>query len=143
MAGIERANLCGIVAANKAVDTRNLSNWIAAWKGQEILLNKFESLASQEAISFYKSNHSGQIVEKVAEIRNLVLEKANEGNFGITGDEVYEAATQRINILKNIENHQASELGKISALISTESMHSIIFYAIITFVSIVATVVLI
>jgi len=141
LAGIERANLCGIVAANKAVDTRSLSNWIAAWKGQEVLLNKFESLASQEAISFYKSNHSER-VEKVSEIRNLVLEKANEGNFGITGDEVYEAATQRIDILKNIENYQANELGKISALISTESMHSIIFYAIITVVSIVATVVL-
>ncbi len=141
LAGIERANLCGIAAANKAVDTRSLSNWIAAWKGQEVLLNKFESLASQEAISFYKSNHSERI-EKVSEIRNLVLEKANEGNFGITGDEVYEAATQRIDILKNIENYQANELGKISALISTESMHSIIFYAIITVVSIVATVVL-
>ena len=142
LAGIERANLCGIAAANKAVDTRSLSNWIAAWKGQEVLLNKFESLASQEAISFYKSNHSGRIAEKVSEIRNLVLEKANEGNFGITGDEVYEAATQRIDILKNIENYQANELGKISALISTESMHGIIFYAIITVVSIVATVVL-
>jgi len=142
MAGIERANLCGIVAANKAVDTRSLSNWIAAWKGQEVLLNKFESLASQEAISFYKSNHSGRIAEKVSEIRNLVLEKANEGNFGITGDEVYEAATQRIDILKNIENHQANELGNIAALISTESMHGIVFYAIITVVSIVATIVL-
>ena len=72
----------------------------------------------------------------------MVLEKANEGNFGITGDEVYEAATQRIDILKNIENRQANELGNISALISTESMNSIVFYAIITFVSIVATVVL-
>ena len=63
MAGIERANMCGITA-NKAVDTRSLSNWIAAWKGQEILLNKFESLASQEAISFYKSNHAGRLLKR-------------------------------------------------------------------------------
>jgi len=141
-AGVERATMCGIISANKPVDTAALTNWMAAWKGQEKLLHGFESIASPEAVSFYKSNHSGQIVDAVAGIRKVLLEKVNEGNFGITGDDVYNAATQRIDALKNIENFLIAELQTISNKISADAMDGIILYAIIAFASIVATVVL-
>ncbi|MFN3532376.1 MAG: methyl-accepting chemotaxis protein [Candidatus Brocadia sp.] len=131
LAGVERATLSSIVAANKAVETQNLANWLSAWKGQERLMNSFEYLASQEVVAFYKSNHKGQVVEKVSEIRDAVLEKAGEGNFGITAEEVYEAFTKRINVLKEIEDYQANNIRGISEKISSEARNGIIIYSII------------
>ncbi len=141
-AGVERAIMCGLISANKPVDAAALTNWIAAWKGQEKLLQGFESIASPEAASFYKSNHSGQVVEAVAGIRKTLLEKANAGNFGITGDDVYNAATQRIDTLKTIENFLITELQTISGRISADAMNGILLYASIAFAAIVATVAL-
>lgn len=131
LAGVERATLSSIVAANKALDTHNLTNWLAAWKGQERVMNSFEYLASPEVVSFYKSNHAGQVVEKVSEIRTAVLEKAAEGNFGITADEVYEALTKRINVLKSIEDYQTRNIQDIAKRISSEARNEVILYSII------------
>ncbi|MBI2472916.1 MAG: nitrate- and nitrite sensing domain-containing protein [Planctomycetes bacterium] len=142
LAGVERATMCGIAAANKAVDAGNLTNWMASWKGQERLLNNFEYLASPEVMAFYKSNHTGPVAEKVAWIRNLIIEKVGEGNFGITADEVYDAATHRIDALKNIEDFQVGEISRISKNISTGAKNSIVMYSIITIVCVIATVVL-
>ena len=129
LSGIERAVLSGIVAANKAADTRNLNNWVSLRNGQERFMNSFENLASQEVLSFYKSTHTGHVVEKVSKIRNVVLEKAGEGNFGITADEVFEALTQRIDILKNIEDFQMLNIRDISAKVSSEAKNGIIVYS--------------
>ncbi len=131
LTGIERAAMSGIIAANKPIGANDLNTWMAAWKGQERLLNNFEYLASKEALSFYKANHSGQVVEKVSGIRNLLLEKTNEGNFGITPDDAFEATTQRINVLKTIEDFQADEIQRLSQTIATEATHAVILYSII------------
>mgnify|MGYP001605931094 FL=1 len=128
LAGIERATMCGIVAANKAVDVTNFSNWLGTWKWQEKYLQNFESLASQEVLSFYKSNHAGQVVEAVSEIRKLISEKANEGNFGILGDDVYKVTTDRIDLMKKVEDFQAVEIQNISKEISTTTRNAVIAY---------------
>jgi len=131
LAGIERAAMSGIIAANKPIGAHDLNTWMSAWKGQERLLSNFEYLASKEVLSFYKANHSGQVVEKVSGIRNLLLEKAGEGNFGITPDEAFEATTLRINALKGIEDFQAGEIQKLSQTIATEATNAVILYSII------------
>ena len=129
LAGIERAVIAGIMATNKPVGMKDLSKWMTFWKGQERLLDNFKYLASKEVLSFYESNHAGQVVEKVSDIRNLILEKAGEGNFGITGKEAFETMTRRINILKNIEDFQVDELQSLSASILSKANNSIILYS--------------
>ena len=64
---------------------------MAAWMGAEKLLHTFEYLASKDALSFYQSSLSGSVSEKVADIRNVLLEKVGEGNFGIAGKDVFDA----------------------------------------------------
>lgn len=131
LAGIERAVMCGIAAGNKPIGSGELVQWLTAWKGQEQLLHNVEYLASKELSSFYKSNLTGQEVDKVSNIRNLLVEKAGEGNFGIAGDEVFDAATQRIDVLKNIEEFQANEIKHISGGISSDATQAVILYSII------------
>lgn len=131
LAGIERAVMSGIIAENKAVGATILNNWMTFWKGQERLHNSFEYLASNEVLSFYKSNITGQITDKVSGIRNMILEKAAEGNFGISGDEVFDAATQRINALNNVEGFQANELQTLSGAIAKDASNAVILYSII------------
>ncbi len=131
LAGVERAVLCGLIAANVAIGTNGLNKWMTVWKGQEKLLGNFEYLASKEVMSFYKSRLSGPVTEKMSEIRNLVLGKAGEGNFGITGKEVFDAATQRINALKDIEDFQADEIQALSQAISSKTRNFVIVYSVI------------
>ncbi len=129
LAGIERAVMSGIMASNKAVDSKELSKWMTFWKGQEKLINNFEYLASKEVLSFYKSKHAGEVIERVAEMRSLILEKANEGDFGITGKETFMAATRRIDILKDIEDFQANALQRLATSIASRAKNSVILYS--------------
>ena len=129
LAGIERAVMSGIMASNTAVNTKGMDKWMTVWKGQERLLSNFGYLASKEVLYFYKSNHAGQVVADVSEIRNLILEKANEGNFGMTGKETFQATTRRINILKDVEDFQANELQSLAAAISSSARNDVILYS--------------
>jgi methyl-accepting chemotaxis protein len=129
LAGIERAVMSGIIASNTAVSIKGMDKWMTVWKGQERLLNNFKYLASNEVLSFYESNHRGQVVEDVSVLRNLVLEKANEGNFGRTGKETFQATTRRIDILKDIEDFQANELQSLAAAISSKAKGDVILYS--------------
>lgn len=140
LAGVERANMCAIVSANTATSTKNLSTWIAAWKGHERLLSSFESFTSPKVLAFYRTNLAGEISEKVSKIRNILLEKATEGNFGIKGDEVFEVTTQRINVLRTIEDFQAAEIQNVSRTISADAKRGIIIYSAISSITILASV---
>ena len=91
LAGIERTTMSDIATANTAISTNSLRCWMAAWMGAEKLLHTFEYLASKDALSFYQSSLSGSVSEKVADIRNVLLEKVGEGNFGIAGKDVFDA----------------------------------------------------
>lgn len=131
LAGIERAVMSGIAAGNKPIGSGELAQWMTAWKGQERLFNNFEYLASKEAVTFYKSNLAGPIVENVSRIRNVLLEKAGEGNFGIAGDEVFDAATQRIDTMKSIEDNQSNEIQRLVHTVSSAATHAVTLYSII------------
>jgi methyl-accepting chemotaxis protein len=129
LAGIERAVMSSTIAANKPVNIKGMNKWMTVWKGQERLLNNFEYLAPKEVQSYYKSNHAGQVVADVSEIRNLILDKANEGNFGRTGKETFQATTKRIDVLKKIEDFQADALQSLSASISSTANIGVILYS--------------
>ena len=129
LAGIERAVMSGIIASNTAVSIKGMDKWMTVWKGQERLLSNFKYLASNEVLSFYESNHRGQVVEDVSVLRNLVLEKANEGDFGRTGKETFQATTRRIDILKDIEDFQANELQSQAAAIASKAKGDVILYS--------------
>ncbi len=129
LAGIERAVMSGIMAADKPIDSNGFNSWMTFWKGQERLIDNFKYLASKEVLSFYKSNHSGDVVGKVSEIRNLVLEKSTEGGFGVTGKETFAATTRRIDILKEVEDFQANELQNLVAAISSGANNGVILYS--------------
>ncbi|MDR4509481.1 MAG: methyl-accepting chemotaxis protein [Candidatus Brocadiaceae bacterium] len=142
LAGIERAIMGGIVGANKAINAFDLDKWMTVWKGSDRLLGNFEYLSSQEVKGFYNSNLTGQIVSDVSDIRKLLLEKINEGNFGITGEQVFDATTRRIDVLKRIEDFQAKELMDSAVTISATAKKGIIIYIAISVCSIIAAVVL-
>ena len=129
LAGIERAIMSGIVAANKSIDVNEINSWMTVWKGQERLLDNFEYLASKDVLSFYKSNLTGAVVDNVSKVRNLILEKSGVGSFGITGKEAFGITTQRINLLKNIEDFQANEIQNLSETITANASNSVILYS--------------
>ncbi len=142
LAGIERATMSGVATTNTAINTSTLSNWMAAWMGSDKLLHTFEYLASKEACAFYQSNLAGNVTEKIADIRNVLLEKVGEGNFGIAAKDVFDAATQRINALKAVEDFQAAEVQNVSRKVASKAVTGIIICSIISVICITLGVIL-
>ena len=132
LAGIERATMSGIATANTAISSNSLRNWMAAWMGAEKLLHTFEYLAAKDALSFYQSSLAGNVSEKVADIRNVLLGKVGEGNFGIAGKDVFDAATVRINALKAVEDFQAVAVQNVSQKVASQAIVGIIVCAVIS-----------
>jgi len=142
LAGIERAVMGGIAGANTPIETGDLEKWMTVSKGSDRLLQNFEYLSSKDVLHFFQSNLTGQVASDVSDIRKTLLEKAKTGEFGITGNQVFDATTRRINVLKTIEDYQAEELKNITAEISSRAMNGIILYIVISASSIIAAVAL-
>ena len=142
LAGIERATMSGVATTNTAINTNTLRNWMAAWMGAEKLLHTFEYLASKEAVAFYQSGLSGNVAEKIVDIRSVLLEKVGEGNFGIAAKDVFDAATLRINALKAVEDFQAVEVQNVSRKVASKAIMGIIIYSVISVICIALGVIL-
>jgi len=52
----------------------------------------------------------GQDVEDVTRMRQIAVEKASEGGFGVEASDWFKAATGRINLLKEVENKVAEDM---------------------------------
>ncbi|MEA3286989.1 MAG: nitrate- and nitrite sensing domain-containing protein [Candidatus Marinimicrobia bacterium] len=139
-AGIERALMSGICAANVAIDLATFEKWMMVWKGQAALLNNFAYQAEQSVSDFYKQKMSGPENADVVKIRNILLEKSNSGRFGYKGIETFATTTRRIDILKQVEDYQANSLVEHSNDIlktSQSTMTNLIYAAVLMAIMII------
>ena len=129
MAGIERAKMCGIVGSNKPVGPEELGQWMAASKGQDALLRAFEYMASEQTLGKHRSMLSGSAAQQVAAMRLQIVERLDKGEFGLEPEAVFRTTTNRINALKEIEDHQATEILSAAEGISARASRSVLVNA--------------
>ncbi len=136
-AGQERAILTGVFAADKFTPelfARFLSNASA----QEVYIKVFDSYALDDQKEFYKSKISGQAVDEVAAIKKATVEKANEKSLGTDSGHWFKVMTEKINLLKEIEDKLSGDLLKTTEQFKERARAMMFFYIVISVIALLA-----
>ena len=137
-AGRERAILSGVFAADKFTSdalTKYLMNSAAQDTFNTVFLNY--ALESQKA--FYKDKMMGQAVDEVARLKKLAIDKASDAKLGVDPTYWFKMATDRINLLKEVEDKLSGDLLSAADRLKSEARSTMIIYITLTIVSILLT----
>lgn len=107
--GVERAVLSDVFAEDR-FESGMFERLISAVAAQETYTGVFLSFATADQKDFYRSKMSGKVVDEVARMRRIAIEKGKEGKFGIEPSHWYEMITGKINLLKDVEDKLAGDL---------------------------------
>ncbi len=108
-AGIERAVLSNSFARNKFLPGMK-DKFIKLVTEQDSFITSFKQSASAKVMSYYKNNLSGKAIDEVNRMRNIARNATTIGGFETDASYWFGQITQKINLLKNIDDHLASEL---------------------------------
>lgn len=108
-AGIERAVLANTFAADQ-FGPKMYEKFTALVALQDSYLQEFLNLACKPDRKFYEGKIKSPAVAKVQAYRNIAVEKAQQGNFGQDAGEWFDTITEKINLLKQVDDHLATSL---------------------------------
>ena len=102
-AGIERAVLSGTFAADEFGEGM-FAKWIKLVAEQDAYLDSSMAMATPTMIEFYTTNINSPVVQEVNKMREIAKRKATEGEFGVDSVVWFKTITQKINILKKVDD---------------------------------------
>jgi methyl-accepting chemotaxis protein len=108
-AGIERAVLTNTFARDN-FGPGMLNKFHVLVNEQNAYMQVFLSLAPQGMADYYKQTFNDDSITEVERMRQVALDNATTGGFGIDPKHWFGTITQKINILKQIEDHIAKGL---------------------------------
>ncbi|MCI4627079.1 MAG: diguanylate cyclase [Candidatus Magnetoovum sp. WYHC-5] len=127
MAGIERALLSDTFFSNK-FGQGMFVKFSALVAAQDTYEKVFFTFATDEQKTFYKNKLSVSALTEVNSMRNVAFEKANEGNFGVDPTYWFKIQTNKINVLKEIEDKLSSDLLITAKNLKDEAFSTLILY---------------
>ncbi len=108
-AGIERAVLSNTFARDQFLPGFFVK-FITLISEQKAFLTSFELAAPDRFVRYYKNTVKGEAVEEVARMERVAIEKEIEGGFGIEPGYWFQKITEKINLLKKVEDYISKEL---------------------------------
>lgn len=115
-AGQERAVLSNTFSADKFA-SGIYNRFIALTTAQNIFLEDFKRYASQENYQYYLKMTEDKSFSEVERMRKIAMEHFMEGGFGVKATYWFSTITQKINLLKDVEDKLAGDLiGQISRI---------------------------
>ncbi|MEA3228903.1 MAG: nitrate- and nitrite sensing domain-containing protein, partial [Campylobacterota bacterium] len=112
-AGIERAIGAGAFSSD-SISVKDRIKFSRLISEQDSFLKSFEILESRENIKYYKETLHGEIIDDVNKMREVILNARNIGGFNIDSKYWYEMMTQKITILKEVEDYITSKFSPTS-----------------------------
>lgn len=108
LAGVERALLTNTFAKNN-FDPGMFEKLVALIAQQDTYIETFLLFASEDYQQFYQHTLSGKFVDETQKMRNVALTQGYQGNFGVEADQWFASQTQKINLLKTVEDMIANK----------------------------------
>ena len=108
-AGVERAVMSGVFARD-SFTTQTHHKFIDLMSEQKAFIKTFEGFAPKKLIVFYENKMDSTSVKEVERMRNIAIEKAPVGGFGVNPEYWFDTITKKINILKEIDDEIAKYL---------------------------------
>ena len=108
-AGIERAVGSATFAQDKFLSNAKakLQSLIAE---QDSYMESFKTLAKEDDINFLDVTLQGKAVDEVNRMRKILANSNEIGGFGVDASYWFKTITQKINLLKKVENYMAAHL---------------------------------
>src|SRR5690554_2331718 len=103
-----------------------VSCWVY-WPGRKTIVKNFELYASDNQVSGFQQAYVGESVVVAAAMRQRVLDKANEGDFGVNAADWQQRQTQNINLMKTMEDRISEELLDLASQISNAAWQGFSF----------------
>ncbi len=120
-AGIERAVLSGTFAANK-FDDGIFAKWVGIISEQNTYMDAFIATATEESKSYYLQKMKSPVVDEVNKMREIAKSKAFEGNFGVDSVAWFKTITQKIDLLKEVDDELAKQNTQLLDKLKSESI---------------------
>lgn len=118
--GIERAVLSNTFAAGQFAP-KMFVKLITLVSEQVSYIDSFLGTASPTSISFYEKTMQNPLVAEVDKMRNIAIEKATVGNFGIDATHWFDTITDKINLLKEVDDALAQEISTSLAMLKSDT----------------------
>ncbi len=118
-AGLERAQLSAAFATDRFAPGQ-LATVVSLVSAQTSFLDLFEALAAPEVLAFHVERQSAPAVEETVRLERLAIDNG-VGGFGVDPTVWFDTITQRINLLKEVEDFQAARITATSATIAADA----------------------
>ncbi len=141
LAGLERAYLSNTFAADRFEDgmyAKFRDNIV----GQEIYLKIFKGLATAEQNEYCNMSLNNKYADEALKMRNIAVERYNEGVFGVKSSEWFKMQTEKINLLKGVEDKLSGDLVLNAQKIRHAAKAALVFFIILAIVAVVASILL-
>ena len=122
--GVERAVLSNTFAAD-AFAPNMFVKLITLVSEQASYLDSFLGTASPNSIAFYNKIMQAPLVADVEKMRNTAIAKAQEGRFGVDATVWFDTITNKINLLKEVDDSLAKEIQHSLEMLETATYRSV------------------
>jgi len=140
-AGMERALLATVFAADQFTpDT--LNRFLKIFSAQDVYTDMFFTYALDSQKAFYKAKVAGSAVDEVAKIEKIAMDKGTEPGLGVDPLYWFKAATEKINLIKEVENKLSGDLLDATGKFKSDAQRMAIFFTVLTVLATLMTVVL-
>jgi methyl-accepting chemotaxis protein len=136
-AGIERAIISNTFA-NDEFGEGMLLKFSSLMAVQDTYFSVFENLATPGQRVFYKNKMKSDVVKKVQVMREIALNNAFTGNFGIDARDWFKVMTQKIDLLKEVEQMQTNAIRAMADDLLFSAQNALIIDFGVTFVALLA-----
>ncbi len=95
---------------------------------QNAYIDSFFKVSDLKTIEFYQKTMKSKAIEEVEKMRKIALYSNLDSNFGIDSTYWFKQITEKINLLKEVENHIAQSLSEtINAEVSSANRNLVLF----------------
>ncbi len=138
-AGVERAVLTNSFARNKFLPGMK-EKFVALITEQQSFTESFLALASDNVKNYYLKTMKDPVVKEVQKMREIALKANTIGGFGINAQHWFDEMTQKINLLKKVDDHLSQNLTNMALKKYENESFALLSYSIIMFIVILLTV---
>ncbi|MDD5285076.1 MAG: methyl-accepting chemotaxis protein [Desulfuromonadaceae bacterium] len=124
--GKERATLNAVLAADSFND-ETFQRALGILSAQKSYLEIFRQFASPAELAAYDDKSKGASFRKVDELRAATLAKGIAGGFGITPESWFTTITEKINIMKEVEDLLANDIMNAANTLASGAKRALVF----------------
>ncbi|MGJ0302759.1 nitrate- and nitrite sensing domain-containing protein [Aliarcobacter cryaerophilus] len=139
--GIERAVGTNTFAQNKFTEGLK-ARFYTLIAEQTAYMDIFSKIASKDIVDFYLKTVVGKDIEEVEKMRKIALFSNIEENFGVEPNYWFETITNKINLLKQVEDHISTHLLNEINLEKDEATFHLILFSLLSIFGIGITMIL-